>query len=302
MSLKVSILMNGYNCEKFVVEAISSVVRQTYSNWEIVFVDNCSTDNTKPLIMAFDDVRIKYVNTPINIPLGEARSFGLEFCDGDFVCFLDTDDLWVASKLAEQLKLFHSFPDLKMVYTGGEFIDESGDVIGEFIPKAIGDDVFEQQLVRYEVNQQSVMIRNNFSFEIDKSKKYSVDFSLFMPICAFHKVRAIKAKMIKYRLHSSNFSHNAGELEWLEQKDTLDAIFDNRPSLKSDYKKGYRHAYARVSYYKARYLFSIGENFSARKILFKHAFVGVFYFSLLILSFFPASVWLRLHKKVRRFS
>ncbi|WP_300180636.1 glycosyltransferase [uncultured Aliivibrio sp.] len=299
--MKVSILMNGYNCQKYVKEAIDSVIAQTYENWELVFINNCSTDQTLEIVESYDNEKIKCISTSENIPLGAAREVGLKYCDGDYVCFLDTDDLWLSNKLEKQLEMFKKDIDLKMVYTGVYFINGSGKCIGKYTPSA-GGDIFRRQLVRYEINQQSVMIRNDFDFSFDQNKKYSVDYCLFMSICAKYKVGVLESKLVKYRMHDSNLSHSVNELEWIEQKDTLDNVFQNNLDLEHMYPKEYQLAYARVFYYKARYLMSVNEASNARVELKKYYKTNLFYCSLYLLSLFPVSLWSFLHKKIRRFS
>lgn len=300
--MKVSILMNGYNCEKYVAQAIESVFSQTYINWEIIFVDNCSTDSTASIVKSYNSDKIRFLTTEENIPLGAARNFGLTYCDGDFLCFLDTDDIWLKDKLDLQIQLFLRDPLLKLSYTGVRFIDGNGTEFGSYTPKAKNDDVFRRLLVRYEINQQSVMIRNDFSFSFDSSKKYSVDFCLFMGICAEYKAAMIPDKLVKYRMHDSNFSLEANELEWKEGKSALDEIFKKNPSLKDKYSKEYSKAYARVYYHKARYLMTINKLKEARRVLKKNSKVSLFYFGLYILALFPSYFWLSIHRQFRRFS
>ncbi len=300
--IKVSILMNGYNCEKYVADAIDSVFFQKYKNWEIVFVDNCSIDNTASIVHSYKSERIKYISTSEHISLGAARAVGLESCDGDYICFLDTDDLWLKEKLSSQLDLFSKNKNLKMVYTGVTFIDADSKEIGRYIPKAKKGDVFRRQLVRYEINQQSVMIKNDFSFSFDRTKKYSVDYCLFMSICSKYEVEFLKDIYVKYRMHDSNLSHSANELEWIEQKDALDKVFEETPSLKDIYVDEYKQAYARVYYYKARYLMKIDKRRQACQELKGYANINLFYFGLYVLSFFPSSFWNYIHRKIRKFS
>lgn len=138
---KVSILMNGYNCEKHLNESINSIYSQDFTDWEIVFIDNCSTDSTKKIINEYDE-KIKYYKTSKNIPLGEARNFGIQFCKGEYLAFLDTDDIWLKEKLKEQVSLMDLNKDLQMCYTGGYYIDYNSNKIGSFIPKARTGNVF----------------------------------------------------------------------------------------------------------------------------------------------------------------
>ncbi len=99
---KISVLMNCYNGEKYLIEAIDSVFTQTYTDWEIVFIDNSSTDNSAEIAKSYGK-KIKYYKTEHNIPLGAARNFGLKFCTGEYISFLDTDDIWLPNMLEEQI-------------------------------------------------------------------------------------------------------------------------------------------------------------------------------------------------------
>ncbi len=293
--------MNGYNCERFVKEAIDSVYAQTDLDWEIVFVDNCSTDRTSEIISKFDN-RVNYHKTDFNIPLGEARNIGLEYCTGDFVAFLDTDDLWLPEKIFLQRQMFDENSSLKMIYTGAFFIDQKGNVIGESIPKAKTGSVFSQQLKRYEINMQSVMIKNDIDILFDATKKYAEDFDLFIKISANYNVGVIPNKLVKYRKHSSNLSHDSTDIEWSEQYDILNDVFNSRPDLKMKYPREYKLAYARVAYYKARYFVDNNNILLARDSLREYKTCAPFYFCLYILLFLPPVFWKKIHKNLRFFS
>ena len=97
----VSVVMNCYNGEKFLKEALDSVYSQTYQNWEIIFWDNCSTDNSRCIAGSFD-LRLKYYKSSEIINLGAARKSAVEKCSGVFIAFLDVDDKWFSKKLEIQ--------------------------------------------------------------------------------------------------------------------------------------------------------------------------------------------------------
>lgn len=293
--------MNGYNCEKYVSEAIDSIFSQTFSDWEIIFIDNSSTDNTSLIVKSYGD-KLKYHKTSENVSLGKARCIGLSLCNGEYVCFLDTDDIWFPSKLKDQLAIFKNSPEIKMVYTGVSFIDEHGDSIGKYIPKAKSGNVFNQQLKRYEINMQSVMVKNDIELKFDPLQCYSVDMGLFLWISSRYMVGVIPEILVKYRKHQTNLSHSCKEIEWKEQLNILNRIFDEVPSLKADYLKGYRLAHARVRYYKARYLISINNNKLARRELYKYRFSSFFYFGLYFLVNTSIPLWNLIHRKLREFS
>ena len=90
----VSIIVNCYNGEKYLLKALNSVLKQKYQNFELVFVDNYSTDSSAKLFKSIKDPRFKYYKTQKKINLYEARNYALKKCKGDFIAFLDSDDLW----------------------------------------------------------------------------------------------------------------------------------------------------------------------------------------------------------------
>ena len=102
--LLVSVIMNCYNGEKYLREAIDSVYSQTYKDWEIIFWDNASTDRSAEIAKSYNS-KLKYFRGEKTIPLGAARNKALEKCSGDYVAFLDCDDLWMEDRLKKQMEL-----------------------------------------------------------------------------------------------------------------------------------------------------------------------------------------------------
>ena len=118
----VSIIMNCYNGEKYLREAIDSVYSQTYQNWEIIFWDNASTDNSEKIAKSFDS-KLRYFKGRETIPLGQARNKALNECKGKFIAFLDCDDLWLNEKLDYQMNIMVSRNDIVVCYSNGYFLD-----------------------------------------------------------------------------------------------------------------------------------------------------------------------------------
>jgi glycosyltransferase involved in cell wall biosynthesis len=102
----VSVIMNCYNGERHLKEALNSLVKQSFKNWELIFYDNCSTDSSSKILKSYKDKRIKYFKNKKNIRLGLARKLAYKKCSGNFIAFLDCDDIWLENKLTEQLKFF----------------------------------------------------------------------------------------------------------------------------------------------------------------------------------------------------
>ena len=104
----VSIIINCYNGEKYLKKSIQSILSQTYSNWEIIFFDNNSDDSSKKIVKKFSDNRIKYFYSKKTHSLYKARNIAISKSKGEYICFLDTDDIWLKDKLKIQLMYFKS--------------------------------------------------------------------------------------------------------------------------------------------------------------------------------------------------
>ena len=102
----VSIIMNCYNGEKYLTESLNSLLKQTYQNWELIFWDNISSDNSKKIFEKYKDERFKYFLSDRHMVLYGARNLAIKKAKGEFLAFLDTDDIWLKNKLDLQVKLF----------------------------------------------------------------------------------------------------------------------------------------------------------------------------------------------------
>ncbi len=120
----VSIIMNCYNGEKYLREAIDSVIEQTYQNWEIIFWNNQSTDKSEEIFKSYEDRRLKYYFAPKHTLLYEARNYASEKSSGNFIAFLDVDDYWETNKLDEQMKVLIKDGNVAMVYSNYYFKNE----------------------------------------------------------------------------------------------------------------------------------------------------------------------------------
>ncbi|MEW6676502.1 MAG: glycosyltransferase [Pseudomonadota bacterium] len=100
---RVSVIMNGYNSARYVADSIASLLAQTWTDWELVFWDNCSEDDTEAIVGGFQDARIRFLRAPHPMTLAEGRNAALDQARGDWLAFLDHDDLWSPDKLARQM-------------------------------------------------------------------------------------------------------------------------------------------------------------------------------------------------------
>jgi glycosyltransferase involved in cell wall biosynthesis len=113
----ISIVMPTYNRANFIAETINSIQKQTYSNWELIIIDDGSTDQTGEVIDDIHDDRIRYYQES-HLGMEHARNFGLEKATGEFIAFMDSDDLWAINKLDSQLNVFEEHPEIDFCLTG----------------------------------------------------------------------------------------------------------------------------------------------------------------------------------------
>lgn len=125
----VSIIMPSYNTAPYIRETIQSVLDQTYQNWELIIVDDCSTDNTDEVVASIKDDRIKYLKNERNSGAAVSRNRALREAKGRWIAFLDSDDLWMPEKLEKQIS-FMEKNDYSFSYTNYEEIDVDGNSTG----------------------------------------------------------------------------------------------------------------------------------------------------------------------------
>lgn len=125
MSDLVSIIMPSYNTAQYIEKTIESVMEQTYTNWELIIVDDCSSDNTEKIVKGIKDERIKFFKNERNSGAAISRNRALQLAKGRWIAFLDSDDIWVPEKLEKQIA-FMEDNNIAFSYTNYEIIDESG--------------------------------------------------------------------------------------------------------------------------------------------------------------------------------
>lgn len=134
----VSIIMPSYNTAAYIKQSIESVLKQSYTNWELIIVDDCSPDNTDEVIKSINDVRVKYFKNDKNSGAAVSRNRALREAKGKWIAFLDSDDIWMPDKLEKQIS-FMEKNGYRFSYTNYEEIDIDGNKTGVKItgPKRI---------------------------------------------------------------------------------------------------------------------------------------------------------------------
>ncbi len=164
----VSILMLTYNRANFLPEAIESVLHQTCSDWELVIIDDGSTDGTKDLIASYTDPRIRYIRHEDNAGLFVRRTESLSYATGVYTAILDSDDYWPSeNKLTEQVAFLDINPEYVIVGTQAELIDAEGKNLGSYQVATTDTDIRNRILRRNQFIHSSLLIRTETLKETD---------------------------------------------------------------------------------------------------------------------------------------
>ena len=206
----VSVIMPTYNCGVFIEETIVSIQAQTYQNWEIIIVDDCSKDNTKEIVEALieNDSRIKYHCLETNSGAAVARTTSMKFAQGEYIAFCDSDDLWMPKKLEKQLK-FMSDNDYAFSCTSYEQIDENGKSLDKII-KIINKTDYNRLLLDCPVGNSTVMynVKKMGKFEVPNIRKRNDD-ALWLTMLKKEKyIWGLSDTLMRYRIRQNSISSN----------------------------------------------------------------------------------------------
>ena len=211
---KVSVLMNCYNGEQYLNEAIDSVLNQTHKNLELVFWDNQSSDRSATIVQSYQDDRVRYFRSKQHTDLSQARQLAYEYLRGDWVAILDVDDAWEPCKLEKQLQRVKLNHDVGFIYCRTLAVDENGE--------ALLDHLFTKhpsKLPKGDIYQ--LLVQGNYicvaSLLINKSKldalggfsgKYPImeDYFVSLNLAKNYPVEAVDELLCRYRIHGQNES------------------------------------------------------------------------------------------------
>lgn len=157
----VSIITPAYNSEKYIEECIKSVLLQTYKNWELLIVDDCSNDKTQEIVNKNNDNRIKYIKLSKNSGAAVARNIALEKAKGRYIAFLDADDVWKANKLEQQLEYMSNY-NYSFTFTAYEMLKVKKKKIIE-VPQSLNYKQFMRNTI---IGTSTVMIDRYFINDI----------------------------------------------------------------------------------------------------------------------------------------
>lgn len=219
----VTVITPLYNAEKYIAETIESVINQSYQNWEMIIVDDCSTDNSREIVKEYEkkDRRIRLIESESNFG-GPARprNIGLDNAKGEYIAFLDADDVWLSEKLEIQVSFLKKNPDVDICHTLANVIDENSKFQGFFenqrVYKKLKPFISRNNILFYtnniNINSTLMKFNNVLKFEEDKNLVALEDWKYWIDSqrnCK--KIVLLDDVLLNYRVHQSSISNRGSD-------------------------------------------------------------------------------------------
>ena len=207
---KVSVVITCYNYGKYLIESIQSALDQTFSCFEIIVIDDGSTDNTRSLMSKYvSDSRVRYIYQE-NLGRPKAKNRGIAESKGEFVAFLDADDIWALDKIERQIELFTD-PDIGVVYCRRNWIDPEGRVITGNERRLRRGNILDFIFVDNFICFSSSIVRKHLLTAVggfDENLPMGIDYDLWTRLAARCQFDYVDERLVKYRTGHANLSKN----------------------------------------------------------------------------------------------
>ncbi len=251
---KVSIVIPSYNRADYIPATIDSVLQQTFTDWELIFVDDGSTDSTEAILANYlkQDPRIKYFKQT-NSERAVARSYGMKLASGEYICLVDSDDIWYPAKLEKQLAVMDTNPELVLCYASVDRIDLEGKPVKAARRQYQGysGDIYDELLKRNFIPSVTPMFRQCYFAQVGDQVTAFIpyeDWDFWLRLSRLGKFHHIREALGAYRLHPGQSVQNV-KAEKIEEVTlaVLDANILNSSSFTA--KEAYSLAYLRLAYW-----------------------------------------------------
>lgn len=203
----VSIIMPSWNTGNYIAESIESVLNQTYKNWELLIVDDCSTDNTDSVVASFDDKRIRYFKNKKNSGAALTRNRAIRKANGEWIAFLDSDDLWSPEKLEKQVKFMN---DNGYVFSYHDFvkIDEKSKPLNVYVSGP--DVVTKRKMYNYGYPGCLTFMYSAKAMGLIQIKdiKKNNDYAILLKLCKKANCYRMNENLAQYRIRTKSISHD----------------------------------------------------------------------------------------------
>lgn len=291
-SPQVSVLINCYNGEKYLKETMESVYAQNNKDWEIVIWDNGSTDKTAEIAQSFDS-KTRYYYAKERVPLYASRNNALKYAKGKYIAFLDQDDLWMPTKLDEQISLFERDSAVGLVYSDVILFNEKGRKKRFFeIVRPRKGYIFKDLLLSNYIMTPTVMFRRNvfdhFSYSFDPRMMMAGDTDAWLRISYYWKIDYVNKPLASYRVHRNSQTFSEGrKLLSYEIGMIIENLCRELAGVEKKFNKELKHLKRRQDVYSALIDWEGRQNKSARKKIIKYVWESHVHLVLFILMFLP---------------
>lgn len=211
----VSVIIPTYNRAGTLMRSIRSVMEQSYSEWELIIVDDGSTDNTKDIVKPVleQDVRIRYICCPENKGQASARNTGIQAAQGEYVAFQDSDDCWLPDKLQLQMSMMEAHPEYGLVY--GQMVYNENEVLSiPFPPLNAGEWIFKECLKQNLISTQTMLVRRTIFDKIglfDTNMSALEDYELALRITKNYPVGFVTEPVVTAYKSTDSVSRDLGK-------------------------------------------------------------------------------------------
>lgn len=219
---RVSVLMTIYNAESYLKEAIDSVIAQTSDDWELIAIENGSSDNSPEVLASYKDERIRVFLLPENIGRTPALRFAFEQAHGTYFAVLDADDVAHPRRITRQAEYLDQHPDVWLVGSWVEQINDRSEVVGSVEPPTAESDLYES------LGWSNPFVHSSIMYRADRAKQlggyqadyaYAQDFALILSIARNSRVSILGEYLCMYRITTSNMTRNPRMLLRLGQEE-----------------------------------------------------------------------------------
>jgi glycosyltransferase involved in cell wall biosynthesis len=215
---KVTILMSVYNSEKYLREAINSILGQTFKDFEFLIIDDGSKDGSVDIIRSYADPRIRFIQNDKNIGLTRSLNKGLKLARGEYIARMDGDDIALSDRLEKQVSFLDKYEDIKLVGSSYYEIDENDKVVGHVDCLTNNDDIQRRFLLPNNCFcHPSTMFRKECIEKVGTYReffKYSQDYDLWRRIAEEYNVANIGEPLLKWRISHNSISSTAKTFQY----------------------------------------------------------------------------------------
>lgn len=208
---EISVVIPTYNRAELLYNSINSVLSQTFSDFELIVVDDCSPDNTSAVLGSFSDKRLRVLRNSSNKGIAAVRNIGVTNSNGQYIAFLDDDDEWLPDKLEKQMKVLKSGPgSLVCVYSGSLIIGPGGDVVRTSVP-IYRNKVLNELLLGNFITTSTVFLKKS-CFEktglFDEDIPFGEDYDMWIRIAEHFEYDFVPEPLTRYRVHPGSLTRN----------------------------------------------------------------------------------------------